>query len=205
MAIVGLKNQAIKIKINDEVIDGTTNENGIFTGTKTLSTPGAYVCNAIYDGDGKYNGVTSQAVTVTAKYRTKLTLSGNTDVETTDTNTYDVILKHGGSSDETLTALTGKNVKVLLDGVVLIESLAIAEEGHAQFTLGGTTNALTEGTHTIKVQFAEDDENWECESNELTINVAKGDTSLEFTATPTKVIVGDDLTYTATLKGNEVQ
>lgn len=37
--IVGLKNKSVKVNIGTETIDGTTNDNGIFTGTKTLSSP----------------------------------------------------------------------------------------------------------------------------------------------------------------------
>lgn len=105
------------------------------------------------------------------------------------------MLKHGGSADESLETLDGKTVKVLIDGA-LAYTLTTSEGGHASFQ-----HQFTAEAHTIKVMFEEDEENWECVSNELTVNVAKGSTSLEFTVDKTKVIVGDELTFTATLKG----
>lgn len=202
MAIVGLKNKPVKVKIGTEEIDGTTNDNGVFTGSKTMSTVGTFSSNAIFAGDEDYNGITSDSVDVVVKYRTTLSVSGNTDIETTDTNTYDIYLKHGGSSDTSLEALNGKKVDVYVDGTK-VKEVSTSEGGHASVTFDGTV--LTAGNHTIQIKFSEDTENWECESNTLQINVAKGSTSLEFTVDKTKMYVGDDLTYTATLKGEEKQ
>lgn len=193
--IVGLKNKSVKVNIGTETIDGTTNDNGIFTGTKTLSSPGTITTSALFDGDEDYGAVSSESITVNVKYRTTLALTGNINVLTTDKNTYDIVLKHGGSTDESLETLDGKTVKVLIDGA-LAYTLTTSEGGHASFQ-----HQFTAEAHTIKVMFEEDEENWECVSNELTVNVAKGSTSLEFTVDKTKVIVGDDLTFTATLKG----
>lgn len=193
--IVGLKNKSVKVNIGTETIDGTTNDNGIFTGKKTLSSPGTITTSALFDGDEDYGAVSSESITVNVKYRTTLALTGNINVLTTDKNTYDIVLKHGGSTDESLETLDGKTVKVLIDGAVAY-TLTTSEGGHASFQ-----HQFTAEAHTIKVMFEEDEENWECVSNELTVNVAKGSTSLEFTVDKTKVIVGDDLIFTATLKG----